>query len=81
MDESRKNGRFDLGRCGEDFAVRLLELDGYEILARNFRCKEGEIDIVASRCGDLAFTEVKTRRTAAFGRPSEALPLAAVHRL
>lgn len=72
-DENRRTDRHSLGRCGEDFAVRLLELDGYEILARNFSCREGEIDIVASRCGDLAFTEVKTRRTAAFGRPSEAV--------
>lgn len=69
----RQDSRQQLGRCGEDFAVRLLELDGYEILDRNFRCREGEIDIVAARCGALVFTEVKTRRTAAFGRPSESV--------
>lgn len=70
----RKGGdRAALGRCGEDFAARLLELDGYEILDRNFRCREGEIDLIAVRCGHLVFTEVKTRRTAAFGRPSEAV--------
>ncbi len=65
--------RVKLGGFGEDFAVRLLMLDGYEILERNFRCREGEIDIICARGGHLVFTEVKTRRTAAFGRPSEAV--------
>ena len=72
-DRNEKNDRIKLGQCGEDFAVRLLELDGYEILDRNFRCEAGEIDSIAARCQHLVFTEVKTRRTAAFGRPSEAV--------
>lgn len=71
--EHRQDDRVKLGRCGEDFAVQLLMLDGYEILDRNFRCREGEIDIIGARSGHLVFTEVKTRRTAAFGRPAEAV--------
>jgi putative endonuclease len=47
------------GRRGEEVAAALLERLGYEVLERNFRIREGEIDLVASRHGTLVFCEVK----------------------
>lgn len=46
---------------------------GYEIVARNFRCPAGEIDIVARRGGVWAFVEVRTRRGLQFGSPEESI--------
>ena len=66
--------RSDLARAGEDIAARYLSARGWRILGRNVRCgRAGEIDIVAERGGVLAFVEVKTRRTDAFGTPREAV--------
>lgn len=47
------------GRAGEDAAARWLKGLGYDILARNYRCPAGEVDIVAFKGGLLAFFEVK----------------------
>jgi len=55
--------RSDLGRQGEDRAVRYLESQGYEVVERNYHCRGGEIDIIARDGDDLVFVEVKTRRT------------------
>jgi len=63
----------DLGRAGEDRAVRYLTDSGYEVLDRNWRCAQGELDIVARRGGWLAVVEVKTRRSLAYGHPLEAV--------
>ena len=62
-----------LGRAGEDRAVRHLIEHGYDILDRNWRCSQGEIDIVARSGPFLSIVEVKTRRSAAFGHPFEAV--------
>ena len=61
------------GRAGEAFAAEVLQISGYEILARNYRCKDGELDIVAKRDREVFFIEVKTRRDDTFGRPCEAV--------
>ncbi|HTY71966.1 MAG TPA: YraN family protein [Actinomycetes bacterium] len=62
-----------LGRYGEDLAARHLSEAGLVVLERNWRCREGEIDIVA-RDGDvLVVCEVKTRRSTAYGSPLEAV--------
>lgn len=51
----------ELGKLGETAVCYYLEALGYQILARNFRIRGGEIDIVAARDSDLCFVEVKTR--------------------
>ena len=71
--EGSEPDRRELGRLGEDLAARYLEGRGWRIVARNVRYREGEIDIVAAREGLLAFVEVKTRRSRAFGTPAEAV--------
>ncbi|MCE5287067.1 MAG: YraN family protein [Pelosinus sp.] len=63
------------GEIGEAIAADFLERQGYKILVCRYRCKIGEIDIIAKRKNTLVFVEVKTRRTTAFGRPSEAVNL------
>lgn len=70
-----------LGRSGEDTAARHLQDSGCEILARNWRCSEGEIDIVARDRDVLVICEVKTRSSAAFGLPVEAVTRTKADRL
>lgn len=65
--------RRDVGRAGEAIAARYLERRGWRIVDRNVRYREGEIDLVATRGGVLAFVEVKTRRSSAYGTPAEAV--------
>ena len=62
-----------LGISGEDLAAAWYEARGYAVLARNWRCREGELDLVLRRGRDLVFCEVKTRTTDAFGIPAEAV--------
>lgn len=65
--------RADLGATGEAAAAVWLQAHGYDILERNFRTRCGEIDLVA-RTGDaVVFLEVKSRTSARFGHPSEAI--------
>ncbi|WP_341945481.1 YraN family protein [Microbacterium sp. LWH11-1.2] len=63
----------ELGRAGEERAAQHLTRHGYTVLDRNWRCAQGEIDIVAARGAHLVVIEVKTRRSAAFGHPFEAI--------
>ena len=65
--------RSELGRAGEDAAATYLSARGYTIVDRNVRYRDGEIDLIAARAGVLAFVEVKTRRSRAFGLPGEAV--------
>ncbi|MBI3689076.1 MAG: YraN family protein [Actinobacteria bacterium] len=62
-----------LGRFGEQVAVEQLERAGLVVLDRNWRCPEGELDIVARDGPVLVFCEVKTRSGLAFGDPAEAV--------
>lgn len=66
--------RQELGKLGEDLAVRELKRRGYAILARRYRTRFGEIDIVAEHGHEIVFVEVKARRTRAFGSAAEAVP-------
>ncbi|MGO1545697.1 MAG: YraN family protein [Gulosibacter sp.] len=67
------NRNLELGRLGEDLTVEYLQQHGYEVLDRNWRCKMGEIDIVAREIGQLACIEVKTRRSLRSGHPFESI--------
>lgn len=62
-----------LGAAGEKQAVKYLKRSGYKIVKRNYKNPFGEIDIIAEKDGTVAFIEVKTRLTDAFGAPSEAV--------
>lgn len=62
-----------LGKTGEDHAARELTRRGYAILARRFRTRAGEIDIIARDGDTLVFVEVKTRRSDRRGGPAEAV--------
>jgi putative endonuclease len=70
-----------LGRYGEDLAARHLIQCGFIVLARNWRCDQGEVDILA-RDGDvLVVCEVKTRSSLRHGTPFEAVTQRKLHRL
>lgn len=62
-----------LGRRGEDVAVEFLQQQGLVVLARNWRCREGELDVIATESGRLVVCEVKTRSGTGFGEPAEAV--------
>lgn len=62
-----------LGAAGEDAAAAWLEARGYQILARNVRTRRGEIDLVVRCGGAVVFVEVKSRTSARFGHPAEAV--------
>ena len=63
--------RKKLGQWGESVAAHHLEANGYEIVERNWRCREGEIDLVARNGQEWVFVEVKTRRGRSRGTPEE----------
>jgi putative endonuclease len=62
-----------LGRRGEDLAARYLEQQGLLVLTRNWRCRHGEIDLVATDSRRLVVCEVKTRSGTRYGEPAEAI--------
>ena len=79
------NVRQRLGTRGEDLAVAELQRQGLEILARNWRCRLGEIDVVAAETVEgrttVVFCEVKCRSGLGFGDPLEAITWAKLRRL
>ena len=70
-----------LGRRGEDLAARYLEQQGLVILSRNWRCRHGEIDLVATDSNRLVVCEVKTRPGTRYGEPAEAVDARKVARI
>jgi putative endonuclease len=64
------------GREGENMATEFLKKKGFEIVARNYRFKRAEIDIIVKKDDWLLFVEVKTRSSAAFGEPEAFVDLA-----
>ncbi len=70
-----------LGRRGEQIAARHLESRGLSILDRNWRCPQGEIDIVARDGVEVVFVEVKTRAGLGYGHPLESITTVKLARL
>lgn len=75
------DARVRLGRRGEELALAELGRCGYEIVARNWRSRVGEVDVVALRDGVYHFFEVRTRRGPEFGTPEESLTPAKQQRM
>ena len=71
-----KGARKQLGDVGEEIAARELTRRGYTVRERNWRCPEGELDIIAEQGESLVFVEVRTRRGDRFGTPEESITLA-----
>lgn len=78
---SRTGHRQRLGARGEQLAADWYVARGYRLVARNWRCREGELDLVVARDGELVFCEVKTRSSDRFGTPAEAVTPAKQRRL
>ena len=72
-DAAPSGRRATLGRSGEDTAAAWYEGHGYEILERNWRRREGEVDLIVRRGRTVVFCEVKTRSSDAFGTGAEAV--------
>jgi putative endonuclease len=73
--------RLRLGAAGEERAAAWYVAQGYAVVVRNWRCKEGEIDLICVRGRTLVICEVKTRSSLAFGHPAEAVTPAKQRRL
>ena len=73
--------RQQTGSDGEELAARTLEQRGYTVLARRYRTRAGEIDIVAEVGTTVVFVEVKTRHGRGFGDPAEAVTWRKQHRV
>ncbi len=71
----RGGDRQSIGLWGEDRAAQYLEARGYEIIARRFHAREGEIDLVATGFGYLCFVEVKLRKDDSMGQAREYVTL------
>jgi putative endonuclease len=65
--------RLDLGKWGEDIALKKVKRLGYRCLARNYRCPLGEVDLIARDGDTLVFIEIKTRRGRSLGYAKEAV--------
>ncbi len=73
-EKSTKSGNRTIGTFGEDATVEYICQQGFVIIDRNWRIREGEIDIIAKLAdGTFVFIEVKTRTSSAFGHPLEAI--------
>jgi putative endonuclease len=76
MSSERASTHAELGRRGEALACARLTAAGLRIVARNWRCRLGELDVVAEGPGLLVFCEVKTRRGGGYGTPAAAVDAA-----
>lgn len=63
----------DFGRSGENIAEKYLLNNNYEIIKKNFFCRQGEIDIIAKNNEYIIFIEVKSRSGVLYGNPAEAV--------
>jgi len=65
--------KMESGKIGEQLACSALKKKGYKIIETNYRCRRGEIDIVAHQKNSLVFIEVRTKTGKAFGSPEESI--------
>ena len=65
--------RQEVGKLGEKLAQKFLKKRGYHIRETNFRCREGEIDIIAQKKNYLSFIEIRTKSSLDFGTPEESI--------
>jgi putative endonuclease len=70
-----------LGSQGEEIAVNYLNGKGYKIVDKNYRCRLGEIDIIAYKDNTLVFVEVKTRQNTSYGLPCESVTKTKQHHI
>jgi len=80
LEKISKSGS-DLGKKGEEIALKILKNKGYSIICKNFRGRYGEIDIIAKDGDTLVFIEVKARRTLKYGEPEEAVDLRKIDKI
>lgn len=73
--------RRDLGTAGEDAVAAKYAACGYDVIDRNWRCRDGELDLVVARGQTIVFCEVKTRTSERFGPPAEAVTVRKQRRL
>ncbi len=73
--------RVEIGGRGEELVARRLEADGYEVIARNWRVRGGELDIVALQGEELVFVEVRVRSEGASGNAAESVDVRKLQRL
>ena len=74
-------GRIERGAAGEALAADWYVAQGYAVLDRNWRCRDGELDLVLRQGRTTVFCEVKTRTSSAFGSPAEAVTPAKQRRI
>lgn len=70
-----------IGNYGENIAQKYLEINGYNIIEKNFYCRIGEIDIIGEDCGCICFIEVKTRYNDLYGLPCDSITKHKMHKL
>jgi putative endonuclease len=70
---AKPSKRREVGALGEKLAADFLKKRGYRIVERNFRCRQGEIDIIARHGECLVFVEVRTKQSSDFGTPEESV--------
>ncbi len=73
--------RSETGALGERLACEFIARNGYQVIERNYRCREGEIDIIARQGETLVFVEVRAKRGGAYGGPEESITAAKMKRL
>lgn len=75
MSDGNGSHNREVGKTGEGLAVDFLKSRRYRIIERNFRCRGGEVDIIARSGETIVFVEVKTRSSEAFGTPAQSVTL------
>ena len=70
-----------LGAAGEDLAAAWYQARGYAVVTRNWRCRQGELDLIVRRGRTVVFCEVKTRSSLGYGSPAEAVTVTKQRRI